>query len=295
MTVVPSPDADLVDRKYLSQFSTEQVGMVLQNATGAVDPDGLTMTATMSHDVTDAVVFSRPATRVDVGTYAVELESTDTSVPGPYTIDFSYLLGTNSDHYAIQFEVGSNAPDYDALPWSLKQVVEQVWIRFADAYDSALGGPHLQIYLQTKFGRNRVAQLLKQAVGRLNTLAYPHGRYAADDKFPVAAWGPLLEQILYIEVIKHLRRSYVEIPDIVLGTSISRGDRRDYLDRWGTILGDEQEDLKIMIDNFKMAHMGLGNVSVLVSGGAYGNFGPMAPLGGGTAAARGYLVARRIY
>ncbi len=134
-----------------------------------------------------------------------------------------------------------------------------------------------------------------QAVGRLTTLAFPHGRYAADANFPVAVWGALLEQLLYIEVIKHLRRSYVEIPDIVLGTSISRGDRRDYLDRWGTILADEQEDLKIMLDNFKMAHMGLGNVSVLVAGGAYGQGIAVAFPSAGAALARGYLANRRVF
>lgn len=295
MTVVPSPDADLVDRKYLSQFSTETVGMIIQNASGPLDPDDNLVTATMVNEATADIVLSRFAERMSVGTYAITLSSEETSVPGPYTIDFAYTRAAVADHYSIHFEVGSSAPAYDALPWSLKQIVEQVWIRFADGYDSPMGGPHLQIYLQSKFGRNRVAQLLVQAVSRLTTLTFPHGRYAADDKFPVGDWGGLLVQMLYIEVIKHLRRSYTEIPEIVLGTSISRGDRRDYLDRWGVILADEQEDLKGMIDNFKMAHMGLGNVSVLVSGGAYGNFGPQAPLGGGAALARGYFAARRIY
>ena len=295
MTVVPSPDADLVDRRYLSQFATDTVGMVLQNASGPVDPDGSTMAATMTNDATAAVVFARPAVRLDVGTYAIDLQSTDTSIPGPYTIDWTYTLGGTPDHYTIQFEVGSSAPAYDALPWEMKQVVEQVWIRFADLYDTPLGGPHLQIYVQTHFGRNRVAQLLSQAIGRLSGLAHPHATYTLDRPFPHATWDALLVQMLYIEVIKHLRRSYVEIPDIVLGTNISRGDRRDYLDRWGVVLADEQEDLRLMLDNFKMAHMGLGNVSVLVSGGAYGRFGPIAPLGGGTAAARGYFVARRIF
>lgn len=293
MTIQPAPDADLVDRRYLSQFTTEEVGLVLQDVNGPVDPDGMAVTATMTDEATGAVIFTRPATRVDVGTYSVALASEDTSVPGPYTIDFTFTRGGVADHYALQFEVGSRAPDYDALPPGMKAIVEQVWIRFADLYDSPLGGPHLQIYMQTKFGRNRVAQLLKQAIGRLNTLAMPHGHYEVDDKFPVQTWGPLAAQLLYIEVIRHLRRSYVEIPDIVLGTSISRSDRRDYTARWGDILSDEIEDTKVMLDNFKMAHMGLGNVSVLVSGGAYGNFGPFAPLGGGTAAARGYFVARR--
>lgn len=296
MTVVPSPDFDLVDRKYLSQFATDAVGMALQNSSGLVDPDGSAMTVSMTSDLTPfPVIFSRPAARQDVGTYMETLTAADTSIPGPYTIRFDYTLGGTADYYDLRFVVGSSAPDYDALPWGLKQSVEQVWIRFADLYDSPTGGPHLQIYLQSKFGRNRVAQLLKQAVGRLNTLAFPHGAYAADGSFPLAVWGSLMEQILYVEVVKHLRRSYVEIPDVILGTTISRTERRDYLDRWGVILADEQADLALMIDNFKMAHMGLGNVSVLVSGGAYGNFGPVAPIAGGSAAARGYFVAHRVF
>lgn len=295
MTVVPSPDLDLTDRRYLSQFATDTVGMVLQSASGAIDPDGSAMTIRMTSDLDSTVIFARPAARTNVGTYSITLMSADTSIPGPYTISFSYTIAGVADHYDVQFEVGSNAPDYDALPWGLKQVVEQVWIRFADLFDSPSGGPHLQIYMQTRFGRNRIAQLLKQAVNRLNTIATPHGYYPMDANFPLVQWGGLLEQILYVEVIKHLRRSYVEQPEVILGTAISRTDRRDYLDRWGVILADEQGDLALMIDNFKMANMGLGNVSVMVSGGAYGNYGPVAPISGGAAAARGYFVGHRIF
>jgi hypothetical protein len=44
-----------------------------------------------------------------------------------------------------------------------------------------------------------------------------------------------------------------------------------------------------------MAFMGLGNVSVRVSGGVYGNFGPVGWAGGaGEAAARGYFFGGRV-
>ena len=36
----------------------------------------------------------------------------------------------------------------------------------------------------------------------------------------------------------------------------------------------EEDDLKKMLDVFKIAHMGLGRPHVLVSGGVYGNYGP---------------------
>ena len=82
----------------------------------------------------------------------------------------------------------------------------------------------------------------------------------------------------------------------MLGTSVSRLDRRDYLDRWQRVLEMETQDYKDALGIFKMEYMGLGNVSVLVSGGAYGRFGPLAYPGGfGQAAARGYFFARRVF
>lgn len=297
MTIVPqSPDADLVDRRYLSQFASEQVGLALADFNGPFDPDNETATVTLAAERDGTVVFARPADRLSVGTFATTLTSAETSVPGPYTVTFDYTVAGVPDTYVLHLLVGSSAPDYDRLPVGMKMIVEQVMIRFADLYDAPLGGPHLQIYLQSHFGRNRIAQLLRQGVGRLNTISQPYSTYAADEKFPLQQWGPLLEQVLYVEVLKHLRRSYVEQPEVILGTAISRLDRRDYMDRWGVILAEEAEDLKEMMSTFKMANMGLGSVSVLVSGGAFGNYGPVANVGGfGLGAARGYFFGTRMF
>lgn len=298
----PSPDADLVDRRYLSQFSTEQVGLMVSNAAGPLDPYNNVITVAMTNDSLsgpEAQVFSaRTADRLGVGVYASTLTSADTTAPGLYTVSFNYLLnnGATSDYYLLHLRVGTSAPAYDVLPSGMKLIVEQVWVRFADLFDSALGGPHLQTYLSTKFGRNRMAQLLSQGVGRLNTISQPYSTYSVSQNFPFTQWGPLLEQVLYVEVLKHLRRSYVEQPEVILGTTISRLDRKDYMDRWGVVLADELIDLKSMTDSFKMANMGLGNVSVLLSGGAFGRLGPVAfPGGAGQAAARGLYFGSRMY
>lgn len=295
MSLSPSPDLDLVDRKYLSQFSTEQVGLVVANAGGPLDPDANAVTVAMVSDLPgSAVVFSRPAERLDLGTYATTLTSADTDIPGPYSVVFTYLVGGVADRYSLSCQVGSSAPAYDSLPPGMKMIVESVWIRFADLYDAPYGGPHLQVYMQSHFGRNRVAQLLGQAIGRLNTISQPHQTYTLTKVFPFANWGPLLVQALYVEVLKHLRRSYVEQPEVILGTTVSRFDRRDYMSRWGEILAEETGDLKEMLDSFKIAHMGFGSPHVLVSGGAYGNYGPVAMLGGGLGAARGYFFGSRM-
>lgn len=288
--------ADLIERTYLSQFSEDTLGILVHAGGVLADADGNDVMATF-RDASNADVFARPATRIEQGRYGVTLTSAETSVPGLYTLTFDYTVGGNPDTYTLQVEIGSASPAYDALSFEAKAVVEGVWLRFADLFDSALGGPHLQEYAQTHFGRGRIAQLLRVALGKLNTTAQPHGTFSVEQNdFPFARWGALLEQGLYIEAVKHLIRSYVEQPEVVLGTSVSRLDRRDYMNRWQTILDMETEDYKDALGIFKMEYMGLGNVSVLVSGGAFGNYGPTAYPGGmGQAAARGYFFARRVF
>jgi hypothetical protein len=58
------------------------------------------------------------------------------------------------------------------------------------------------------------------------------------------------------------------------GVTVARQDRRDYMQRWREVLQMETEDATNALEVFKIAHMGLGRPKVLVSGGAYGNYGP---------------------
>jgi hypothetical protein len=160
----------------------------------------------------------------------------------------------------------------------MKGVVEAVWMRFADLFDSPGGGPNLMVYFQSRFGRGRIAQLLGVALNRLNIVAQPHTTYTLTgppdgNEFPLAKWGGLLDQATYIEVLKHLIRSYTEQPEAP-GVNIARLDRRDYAQRWQTVLEAEERDYRDMLDNFKIAHMGFSRPRVLVSGGVYGSYGP---------------------
>lgn len=273
---------DLGARQYVSQFGTDAIGHTIYSGGVLADADANTVMVQMSSLDYDPdapagiLVFERTALHSATGTYEVILSSFETATPGLWLTTWSYALDGIPQTFQGILEVGRSAPAYDGLDIGMKGVVESAWLRFADLFDSPYGGPNLQVYFQSRFDRNRMAQLLRIAAGRLNTIAQPHQTYTVDDPsnlFPVSTWGPLLEHALYVEAVKHLRRSYVEQPEAV-GVTVARQDRRDYMQRWGEILADEERDLKGELDTFKIANMGLGRPRVLVSGGVYGNFGP---------------------
>lgn len=283
----------VAERQYVSQYAQDLLGFTVRAAGQAVDPDANRVHLTLINEDTQTTVFERDTDRFAVGEYQTHLTSTESAQPGNYRVRWAYSLSGVPEVYEGGLEIGEASPTYDGLAPEMKEVVDQVMVRFSDLFDSPAGGPNLATYYQARFGRGRVAQLLRVAVGRLNTVAQPYMTYTVDGdggaSFPVVQWGPLLERALYVEVIKHLRRSYVEQP-MFMGGQVTRQDRRDYLDRWGQILQDEEEDLKGQLDNFKIRNMGLGRPAVLVSGGVYGRWAPTRYAG--SAAARGRFFNR---
>jgi hypothetical protein len=305
ITVVGTPTGEptptgypplLDDRIYISRYATQQVGFTAVVGGTPTDADGNTVNCVMLDANTGLTVLTRAADHFGTGIYGITLSGLDSQTMGVYDLHFTYAIGGVDDLNVVAIQIGPSYPAYDALDLTYRALVEHVWFRFADLFDSPLGGPFLQTMLQSHFTRNRLAQLMQVGVGRMNTIAQPHQTYTLDDAdnpFPVAQWGALLEQMTYIEVVKHLIRSYVEQPQVNLSSAVSRLERRDYMQRWQDVLQFEMADLDRMIDTFKIANMGLGQSAVLISGGAYGNWGPTVAYGGaGMAAARGYFPAR---
>src|SRR4051812_43176743 len=262
-----------IDRAYVSQYSQETLGLSVVVASVPTDATG-TVTVTATNEDNLATVFERPAEHVGTGQYAIDLTPDDTTVLGNYRAQWVYRLEAGLKTFTGYYAVGGGQPAYDSLPPSYKVIVDHVWIRFADLFDSPSGGPNLQTYFQTNWSRGRVAQLMGFAVGYLNTMAQPFSSFSVDT-FPVVTWGPLLEQATLVECLKHLRRSYVEQPNYE-GGSISRLDRRDYLTRWEDVLADEQALMRSQLDIFKISQMGLGRPAILVSGGVFGRWAPSA-------------------
>lgn len=266
-----------VDREQLSQYAVDTIGLAVAVAGVPTDVDDNQVTVAVLNEDTGAMAFTRAATHTIVGQYEVPLTPDDTAVLGNFIAQWTYRISGVTQTYRSYFAIGGAQPEYDNLADAFKAIVDSVWVRFADMFDSPNGGPNLQTYFQTNWTRGRVAQLLKIAVGRLNTVAQPWSNFSTDpgsNLFPTAQWGPLLEQATYVEALKHLRRSYLEQP-VYEGSSISRLDRRDYFDRWGIVLADEEALMRPQLDAFKIKQMGLGRPAVLVSGGIFGRYSPV--------------------
>lgn len=279
------------DRQYVSQFGTDLTGIQLFVNGVLNDADASGVQVSMVSETTGNLLFTRPSTHASTGTYNINFNSADTSIPDAYVLTWSYTLNGNSQFNQTAIEVGPSNTHYDPLSQDMKGVIENVYYRIADLLDSPDGRPNLTTFIQSKFGRGRMAQLLNTAMGRLNTMAQPYSTYSIyDTSFDLHRWGAMLETALWIETIKHLRRSYVEQPQAeggMIGT-VSTLNRRDYLDRWGQILADEEAMFKSQLDVFKIAHMGLGRPGVLISGGVYGRYGPTRLAGSVAARPRYY-------
>ena len=267
---------DVRERQYISQWATDVLGLAVIKAGMPTDVD-TDVTLAFIREVDNNPVFQRVATRTALGLYETQLSSEETATSGLYTVVWTYTMTGMAQEYRSYVEVGEANPSYDGLCPSMKDIVDTTWVRFADLFDSPAGGPNLMTYFQTHYNRGRLAQLLRIAVGTLNTVAQPFQTYTIDGDggaaFPVARWGALLERSLYIEAIKHLIRSYVEQP-MFIGGSVTRLDRRDYMDRWNIVLGMEEPVFQRQLEVFKIANMGMGRPAILVSGGAYGRYGP---------------------
>jgi hypothetical protein len=278
-------------RQYVSQYAAEELGLTIYIGGVFGDPDGQSVLVTMINEQTSSAVFTdQPATRVTQGQYQLQLTSAQSSVVGNFSLVWTYYISGVAQEYQTYLQIGAANPNYDFLADPMKQIVENVFMRFADLFDSQDGGPNLATYFQTRFDRGRVAQLLRVAVGKLNTMAQPFMTFGIGDggaNFPVQQWGPLLEQALYVEAVRHLRRSYVEQPELQ-GGQVTRLDRTRYAQYWAEILQEEEDILRQSRDVFKILAMSLSKPAVLVSGGVFGRFGPTRYAGSMAARPRYY-------
>lgn len=132
---------------------------------------------------------------------------------------------------------------YDRLGGPQKEVVDMAIELFDDTFDNSQFGPFVSEF--TDFDQDRVALFLPMAVADVCMYLTYTGISYNEDNFPYSfSVGKTCVVFgMIIEIIRHLCRSYVEMPDT---GRVGAPDvvRRDYLSRWQGLLRDYQDQLR---------------------------------------------------
>lgn len=270
----------------LPQGKHEQIGIEVQGPDGPADADTIRCEVILDPDFdaseTDdisippegellATFENDEIVRQDLGIYTVSLSPAHTRERGNVTVRWTYSVGGVVSGFIDHLRITEYMPTYHGLKDWEQGTVDTVMFMLGDLFDSTDGGPNLQETYQAKFGPERVAQLLKVAVARLNVIGFPVTNFEVGTGSQVHKnLRGILTIGLYIETLKHLIRSYVEQP-VFQNQQINYTDRRDYMTRWQSVLADEAKDYEKMVRMAKRSLLNLGGGSLLVSGGIYGS------------------------
>ena len=270
-------DESLV-RKFISRNGIGYVGINIFDGTQSVDPDAGTLSLQISfREVTGTestaltTVGSDVIQKEDVGKYYYNIGPSLTANRGVLTAVWTYTVNGASFTFTDHLQILDQMPLYDSFNDFERSIVEAVSWMFGDLFDSTEGGPYLIEPFQTHFDYERIAQMARLAVNRMNLIGYPITNYgigmgAAN---PSPDWQGLLIFGTYLEVVRHLRDSYVEIP-LFQQMAVTYTDRRDYFSRWNQIWQSEWPDYQRMVKMQKRSLLNLAGGSLLVHGGIYG-------------------------
>lgn len=182
---------------------------------------------------------------------------------GIYTGRVQFTLPTGESRSVPQsFEALDPLPTLPATN-TLDWAVDRAWMKLEDLWDSELGGPWVADKTKRYFNKDKIRQFLPDALYMINNAFIPITSFD-DTNFPTDHM-PLLSQGLLIESIYQLIRSYVE-QATPAGSNISWFDRRDYMQRWQSVLQTEEQKFYRYLDLFHQAYLGFGSTSLLIGG-----------------------------
>jgi hypothetical protein len=183
--------------------------------------------------------------------------------PGSYRGRARFKLADDTwRSHPVQFEaIDPLITEVDLL--GVNGAVNHAWMKLEDLFDSELGGPWAQDETRANIDRNKLKMLLPDALYLINQGFQPVTSFD-DTNFPPNHM-PLLSSALLVEMIYHLMRTYVEQP-LPAGANINWMDRRDYLQRWQSVLALEEKRLMERVDIFKREYTGFGSSALLVGG-----------------------------
>lgn len=210
----------------------------------------------------------------------------NTDLPGEYRVVAQFAIDTGQIKSTISdFKVfdpfSDSTPDEDQLISGL------VWDKLEDLFDSTDGGPWMRDMTLNIFNQGKIPDFMDEALLEINVYNPPTEfdvpvfvhTVRDDDGLVISTSSNSDTQILvlctFLAVVRHLMRTYVEQP-LPSGGQITYEDRRDYLQRWGTVYQIESLRFDGLLKLWKRRFLDLNKGKVLVSSKA-GRLSP-APL-----------------
>lgn len=193
---------------------------------------------------------------------------TDTTEPGEYIGTAQFEINTG-EKASVLVSFAINDP-FDLTPQSLEEIVmDDVWMRLEDAFDSVDGGPWLRDETRSSFGREKISHYINETLLDINVQQPPTEVGLAEFARPNPDGSqnqllPLLSKGVLCRVIMHLTRSYVEQPR-PQGAQVVWDDRTSYAATWKAVYADEHADYIMMVRLWKRGFLNLGRSALLIS------------------------------
>jgi len=268
-------------RRPISQYANERVGIAIYENGELTDPDD-GVAITVVRDGNTVVGPDAVATQDDVGLYSYTLTSVHTGTVGTYDITWEYTLDGVPRVFEDSFTISGVMPYWDALTTSERDLVMNVYHKVSDTFDSTEGGPYLWELYQTQWNAfETIARIMTTDAATYINLSHqpafvPGYTVGASGSKPIpAGWHGLLEWATYVEFLRHLSRSYIEIPALT-GSNVARLDRTRYRQEWAAEYEVEKAKLDQMLRYFKRKFL-VGTRRSLLVGGLGGLGGLITP------------------
>jgi hypothetical protein len=147
----------------------------------------------------------------------------------------------------------------DPLTPDQQTCLDLAWLKIEDGFDSMPGGPYLLDITKQQFSTQKAALLFPFAMARINyTIPNPAGPTFDLNTFDYNGNHVLFAQALVLEIILHLMRSYVEMPQPEGTGNITWLSRMDYKMRWEEMYKLEEEQFINWLRVFKRSQLNLG-------------------------------------
>ena len=153
---------------------------------------------------------------------------------------------------------------YDDLPTDpltpdQQTCLDLAWLKIEDGFDSMPGGPYLLDITKQNFSTQKSALLMPFALARINyTIPNPATPVFDLHSFDYANNHVLFAQALTLEIIMHLMRSYVEMPQPEGTGNITWLSRMEYKMRWEEMYKLEEEQFINYLRVWKRGQLNLG-------------------------------------